>query len=121
MGVLAPQQMFAFMQAHLALPQHQQGAVGGAGGSFPANDAASISYARAGPVGAPHQMQLCLAVAEHGGIHAHPSDVNTLAGVNATKPIVSLFHHRTPAACTFVCVSIILCVQTDALASAMLS
>jgi len=75
MGVLAAQQMFAFMQAHLALPQHQQGAVGGAGGSFPANDAASTSYARAGPVGAPHQMQLCLAVAEHGGIHAHPSDV----------------------------------------------
>ena len=30
----------------------------------------------------PHQMQLCLAAAEHGGIHAHPSDVNTLAGVN---------------------------------------
>ena len=43
--------------------------VGGAGGSFPANDAASTSYARAGPVGAPHQMQLCLAVAEHGSMH----------------------------------------------------
>jgi len=66
-------------------------------------------------------MQLCLAVAEHGGIHAHPSDVNTLAGVNATKPTAPLFHCRTPAACTFVCVSTILCVQTDALASAMLS
>ena len=105
--------MFAYSQAHLALPQHQEGAVGGAGGSFPANDAASTSYARAGPVGAPHQM--------HGGIHAHPSDVNTLAGVNATKPIAPLFHRRTPAACTFVCMSIILCVQTDALASAMLS
>jgi len=43
MGVPAAQQMFAFMQAHLALPQHQQGAVGGAGGSFPANDAPSTS------------------------------------------------------------------------------
>ena len=31
---------------------------------------------------------------------------------------LSLFHRRTPAACTFVCMSIILCVQTDALASA---
>ena len=44
--------------------------------------------------------------------------MNTLAGVNATRPIAPLFHRRTPAACTFVCVSIILCVQTDALASA---
>jgi len=87
MGVLAAQQMFAYMQAHLALAQYQEGAVGGAGGSFLVNDAASTNYARAGPVGAPHQMQLCLVVAEHGGIHAHPSDVNTLAGVNATKPI----------------------------------
>jgi len=41
MGVLTAQQMFAYMQAHLALPQHQQGTVGGAGGSFPVNDAAS--------------------------------------------------------------------------------
>ena len=49
-------------------------------------DAASSNYARAGPAGAPHHLQSCLAVAEHGGIHAHPSDVNTLAGVNATKP-----------------------------------
>jgi len=54
MGVLASQQMFAYMQAHLALPQHQKGSVGGAGGSVPAIDAASTSYARAGPVGAPH-------------------------------------------------------------------
>jgi len=42
MGVLAAQQMFAYMQEQLALPQHQQGAVGGTGGSFLANDAASI-------------------------------------------------------------------------------
>jgi len=28
MGVLAAQQMFAYIQAHLALPQHQEGAVG---------------------------------------------------------------------------------------------
>jgi len=76
MGVLAAQQMFACMQAQLALPQHQQGAVGGTGGSFLANDAASTSYTRAGPARAPHHLQLCLAVAEHGGIHAHPSDVN---------------------------------------------
>ena len=48
MGVLGAQRMFAYIQAHLALPQHQQGAVGGAGGSFLANDAASTSYARAG-------------------------------------------------------------------------
>jgi len=121
MGVLAAQKMFVYMQAHLTLPQHQQGAVGGAGGSFPANDAASTNYARAGPVGVPHQMQLCLSVTEHGGIHVHPSDVNTLTGVNATKPISPLFHRRTPVVCTFVCVSIILCVQTDALASVMLS
>ena len=72
MGVLAAQQNFAYMQAQLAFPQHQQGAVGGTGGSFLANDAASTSYA----AGAPHHLQLCLAVAEHGGIHAHPSDVN---------------------------------------------
>ena len=90
MGVLTVQQMFAYMQAHLALPQHQQGAVGDAGGSFLANDAASTSYAWAGPAGAPHQLQSYLAVDEHGGIHAHPSDVNTLAGVNATKPIAPL-------------------------------
>jgi len=102
--------MFAYIQAHLALPQHQQGAVGGAGRSFLANDAASTSYARAGPAGSPHQLQLCLDVAEHGGIHVHLSDVNTLAGVNATKSIVPLFHYRTPAACTFVCVCQLFCV-----------
>jgi len=33
MGVLAEQQMFAYMQAQLALPQHQQGAVGGTAGA----------------------------------------------------------------------------------------
>jgi len=121
MGVLGTQEMFAYIQAHLALPQHQGGSVGGTGGSFPGNDAASTNYARAVPVGAPHQMQLCLAVADHGGIHAHPSDVNMVAGVNATKTIGPLFHRRTPAGCTFVCVSIFLCFQTDALASAMLS
>jgi len=35
MGVLAAavQQMFAYMQAQLALPQHQQGAVGGTAGA----------------------------------------------------------------------------------------
>jgi len=32
MGFLAAQQMFAYMQAQLALPQHQQGTVGGTGG-----------------------------------------------------------------------------------------
>jgi len=37
------------------------------------------------------------------------------------SPQPLFFHRRTPATCTFVCVSIILCVQTDALASEMLS
>jgi len=81
-------------------------------------DAASTSYARVGPDGAPHHLQSCLVVTEHGGIHAHQSDVNTLSGVNATKPIVPLFHLRTPAAC--VCKSVILCVQTDALPISLL-
>jgi len=121
MGVLGTQEMFTYIQAHLALPQHQPGVVGGSGGSFPANDAVSTIYARAVPVGTPHQMQLRLTVTDHGGIHAHPSDVNMVSGVNTTKSTGPLFHRRTPAACTFVCVSILLCVQTDALASAMLS
>jgi len=33
MGVVAAQQMFADMQAQLALPQHQHGAVGGTAGA----------------------------------------------------------------------------------------
>jgi len=68
LGVLAAQHMFAYMQAQIA------GATGGVGGASPTvQDSAqdsmfSASHVNAGQLG-------------HGGIQAHPTDVNTLAGV----------------------------------------
>ena len=108
MGVLAAQQMFAYMQAQLALPQQQQAGGGGAGSaSLLGSDAASTSYAT-----------------------VHPTDVNTLASINASRAVAPLFQrripallqHGSPAACTFVCVFNFFCVfhvlvslQSDAL------
>jgi len=62
MGVLAAQQMFAYVQAQLALPQ-QQRALGAA--------------------------TICATV--------HPTDVNTLASINASRAAAPLFQRRAPA------------------------
>ena len=62
MGVLAAQQMFAYVQAQLALPQ-QQRALGAA--------------------------TICAMV--------HPTDVNTLASINASRAAAPLFQRRAPA------------------------
>ena len=88
LGVLASQHMFAYMQAQIA---GAGGGVCGASLTVPgsAQDSMfSASHGNAGQV-------------RHGGIQAHPIDVNTLAGVNASKPIAPLFQRRPAAACTF--------------------
>ena len=102
MGVLAAQHMSAYMQAQIA------GAAGGVSGACPTlpdssqDPMFSASHVNAGQV-------------RHGGIQA----VNTLAGVNASKPIAPLFQRRPAEACTFLCVRVNFCcvrVETHALA-----
>jgi len=106
LGVLAAQHMFAYMQAQIA---GAAGCVGGASQTVPgsAQDSMfSASHVNAGQVG-------------HGGIQAHPTHVNTLAGVNASKPIAPLFQRCPAAACTFLCVRVNFCcvrVETHAFA-----
>jgi len=106
LGVLAAQHMSAYMQAQIA------GAAGGVSGACPTlpgssqDSMFSASHVNAGQV-------------RHGGIQAHPTDVNTLAGVNASKPIALLFQRRPAAACTFLCVRVNFCcvrVETHAFA-----
>jgi len=45
----------------------------------------------------------------HGGIQAHPTFVNMLTGVNASKPISPLFQRRPATVCTFLCVRVNFC------------